>query len=439
LVCFSSGLGWLLILGGLADRVIMPVDIRVPEASTFLTIMTSPHFVLGITLQLLTFITYLSAGIRPGCLVGAALCLLLLSITLVYNVIVVAAALGGYVLIRCLQKHRLWVPELWQAMAVAAPTVPVILYYALLLRFDPFWRVVYGEHDVVRTPGLLALVLGYGLVFGLAMWGTGIWAQRGQWSPPRILLVVWVASNGLLLYAPLAFQGKLAAGWHVGLSLLAAVGLHQGLLVRLRRPWLRRPWLQRARSRRYRHRGPTAPSANARDPLPTVRNVVLILTIPSTLLVALVGFRVALAEHYYPYFLSTEDVHAVAWLETQNGHEDVFLASYAISNYGVAHSDARSYLGHQFAVIDPQGKDRALRRFYSGAASEEEQRALVDAHGITHVYYGAHERALREVEPPNLSQGRNALGPLNHVSWLEPVYRQGETVVYTVRDEGAPE
>jgi uncharacterized membrane protein len=149
------------------------------------------------------------------------------------------------------------------------------------------------------------------------------------------------------------------------------------------------------------------------------------LTVPSTLLVALVGFRVALTEHYFPYFLPPEDVQAVAWLETRTDHRDVFLASYAISNYGVAHGDARSFLGHQFAVIDPQGKDRALRYYYSGAASVEEQRALVDAYGITFVYHGAYERTLQDLP-----------GPLDHVPWLVPVYRQGETVIYRVRDKG---
>jgi hypothetical protein len=222
---------------------------------------------------------------------------------------------------------------------------------------------------------------------------------------------MWVVSNGLLLYAPLAFQGKLAAGWHVGLSVLAAAGLHQGLLHRLRRG-----------------RVADAGQATRRDPLLTIRNVVLILTVPSTLLVALVGFRVALAEHYFPYFLSVEDVQAVAWLETHSDRNDVVLASYGISNYVVAHTDARSYLGHQFAVIAPQAKDQALRRFYSSAASAEERRALVDLHGITLIYYGAHERALEGMEHPPGS------GPLDHVSWLAPVYRQGELVIYGVRE-----
>jgi hypothetical protein len=413
LVAFSSGLGWLLVITLLADRAIVPVDIRIPETSTFLTVYSSPHFALGVTLQLLTFICYLQAGSRPWILLGGSVCLLLLSITLVYNVIVVAAAIGSYALIRCGQRRALWTPELRRALALGAPSAPVILYYVAVLRLDPFWRVAYGEHDVVRTPGPLALLLGYGFVLFLAAWGLVIWVRERRWLSPRLLLACWVVSNGLLLYAPLAFQGKLAAGWHVGLCLLAAVGLHQGLLA----------WVH---GRRRRHRGGEE-AGRAAGLVPTVRNVALILTVPSTLLVALIGFRVALAEHYFPYFVPDEDVQAVAWLETHSGPDDVILASYAIGNYVASHSEARSFLGHQFAIVDPHGKDRALRRFYSGAATDVERRALLSSYGITFVYYGAHEHRL----------GLEGVGrPFDpeDAPWLVRVYEQGRTAVYRVHD-----
>ncbi|MBL7200997.1 MAG: hypothetical protein ISS56_12715 [Anaerolineae bacterium] len=404
LACFSSGMGWILVITRLADTVIMPVDIRVPESSTFLTIFTSPHFVLGVTFELLTFIFFLGAGKRRWYLLGAGISLLLLSVTLVYNVIVVAVALAGTVLIRCWRRKRVWIPDLWRAIAIGALSAPVIVYYYLILRFDPFWSIAYGEHDVVRSPPLLALLLGYGLVFWLAVWGMALWVRRRQWTPPRILLAVWVVSNGTLLYAPLAFQGKLAAGWHVGLCLTAAVGLHDGLL-----PWLRgQRWFGNLATHSYRLST-------------TTRNVVLILTIPSTLLVALIGFRVAAAEHYFPYYLPVQDVRAVAWLEAHAGAHDVVLSSYAIGNYVVAHTDARSFLGHQFAVIDPQGKDRAMRRFFSGTSTEDVQRALVRDHGITFVFCGTHERALGSLD-------------LGSMDWLVPVYVKGPIAVYRVRE-----
>jgi hypothetical protein len=403
LVCFSSGLGWLLTITRLADTVVMPVDIRVPESSTFLTIMTCPHFILGVTLEVLTLIFYLGAGKHRGYLLAASLSLLLLSVTLVYIVIVVAAVLCGYTLIRCLQARRLWIPELRRTVAVGLPCAPVVGYYYLLLNDVPFWRIVYGEQDVVPSPGPVALFLGYGLVLGLAVWGLVHWARQRNWSSPRVLLTTWAIGNGLLLYAPLAFQGKLLAGWHVSLCLVAAVGLHDGLIV-----WVR----ERSCLARWVARSPRAPV--------TARNVVLILTIPSTLLVSLIGFRVALMEHYFPYFLPSEDVRVVRWLAAHSDEDDVLLSSYGIGNYWVGHSDGRSFLGHQFAVLEPEAKDRAMRRFYAGEAEDTEMRQLVEAYGITLVFYGSLERGLGDLR-------------LEGMPWLVEVYRQGDVVVFEVR------
>lgn len=407
LVCFSSGLGWLLVIGGLADRVLMPVDIRVPEASTFLTIFTSPHFVLGVTLELLTFLFFLRAGQRRGYLLAAAISLLLLALTLVYNVIVVAAVLVAFVLVRCVRERRLCPAWVGRLVAVGLPSVPVVAYYYLLLNYAPFWSIVYGEHDVVHSPGPLALLIGYGLVALLAGWGLVAWQRKRYWSPARELLAVWVIGNGLLLYVPLAFQGKLMAGWHAGMCVAAAAGLHEGLI-----PWARaQGWF-----RRWVARSPRAAA--------TLRNVVLILAVPSTLLVALVGFRVALAERYFPYFLPTRDVAAVRWLAARTGEQDALLSSYGIGNYWVAHSEGRSFLGHQFAVLEPQVKDQALRRFYSGQAGELEQRRLLAEYGIDYVFYGTLERELGD--------------GVEGVDFLEPVYRDGEVTIYGVRDVGQP-
>ena len=403
LICFSSGLGWLLTIARVADTVIVPVDIRIPESSTFLTIFTSPHFVLGVAFELLVFCFYLGIKNHRGYLVASSLSLLLLSITLVYNVIVVAAVLIGYTLVRCRQERRLWIPDWWRTIAVGLPSVPVVVYYYVILNYDPFWSIVYGEHDVVRSPNPIALLLGYGLVFGLAVWGFAHWLRQGRWSESRILLAVWGIGNGLLLYAPLAFQGKLSAGWHVAMCLIAAVGLHYGLLPSIRK----RAWFVRWAARSY--RAPT-----------TVRNVVLILTTPSMLLIALIGFRVALAEHYFPYFLPADDVQAVHWLAARTDEREVLLSSYGIGNYWVAHSEGRSFLGHQFAVLEPAAKDHAMRHFFSGQATDSELCHLVAAHGITYVFYGSLERHLGD---PGLGR----------VLWLTPAHQEGRVEIYRVQ------
>jgi len=158
--------------------------------------------------------------------------------------------------------------------------------------------------------------------------------------------------------------------------------------------------------------------------LVTARNVVLILTVPSTLLVALLGLRIALAEHYFPYYLPAADVRAVEWLAGQTDEQAVLLSSYGIGSYWAAHSAGRALLGHQFATVAPEEKARAVRRFYSGEASVQEMRDLSRSLGATHVFHGTLERGL---------------GPLRAegLPWLRLIYSEEGVAVYVVEVDEA--
>ena len=74
LICFSSGLGWLVITLGLSPDI--PMDFLLPEAFTFLIIYAFPHMALARTLMLGTFILILTAfrrnQITHAVLAGAA-------------------------------------------------------------------------------------------------------------------------------------------------------------------------------------------------------------------------------------------------------------------------------------------------------------------------------------------------------------------------------
>jgi hypothetical protein len=295
-----------------------------------------------------------------------------------------------------------------RTVAVGLPSVPIVAYYYLLFNTDSFWHAVYRERLVFPTANLLALAMGYGLVLWLAVWGVVQWMRSRQWSAPRLLVVCWAIVNGLLVYAPFAFQGRLMTGWHVGLCILAAVGLHSGLLPGVKR----QRWFAKLASQ--------SPHA-----LFTVRNVVLILAVPSTLLVALLGLKIALEEHYYPYYLPGADVRAVDWLASRTDRNAVLLSSYGIGNYWIGHSAGRAVLGHQYAVVAPQAKSEAVHRFFSGEASEQEMRVLSRSLGATYVFYGTLERGLGTLDPEG-------------ISWLRPVYGEGEVAIYRIDPDDLP-
>jgi hypothetical protein len=408
LVVLSSGFGWLLVVSRLADTAVIPVDIRMPEANTFLTIFASPHFALGVALEVLCFASYLVAGRHSGYVVLSAISLLLLSVTLVYSVIVVAATLLVYSVLSAIRMPRAAGRTLVRSIMVGLPSVPVVVYYYLLLDADPFWHAVYRVRLVFPTPNPFALTAGYGLVLWLALWGLVQWFRSRQWSAPRALVSCWAVVNGLLVYGPFSFQGRLMAGWHVALCILAAAGLHDGFL-----PWVKR----QARFAKMASQLPRA--------LSTVRNVVLILTVPSTLLVALLGLRIALEEHYYPYYLPDADVRAVDWLASQTDGNAVLLSSYGIGNYWVGHSAGRAVLGHQYAVVAPLVKAQAVRRFFSGEADEQEMRALSRSLEATCVFFGTLERGLGTLD-------------LDGISWLHPIYGEDGVAIYRIDPDDRP-
>jgi uncharacterized membrane protein len=107
-------------------------------------------------------------------------------------------------------------------------------------------------------------------------------------------------------------------------------------------------------------------------------------------------------------------------LNARTGSDDVVLAYFPVGNYGVAHSDARFFLGHPYAIVDLQGKEQAVRAFYSSEATDADRRQLVTSYGITYVYYGTHEQELGHYRPAE-------------TPWLAEVYKQGKTAVYRVQ------
>jgi len=384
LTLFSGGVGWLLVLMGVADRFIPPLDIRWPEATTFLASFISPHFTLGITLELAVFLLFLlSQTAPPGkqtlYTLFAALAHLGLSLVFPFSVVTVSAVLIAYSLVLVMRKGTL--VALRRSLLIIAPVVPISLYYLVLFRFIPFWEKAFLTMADDPSPPLFALPFGYGIVALLAVAGL-VSLRQGEVSSLDLFLPTWVGINLVLVYLPVKHQGRFAQGFHVALSFLAAAGLCHWLLPRFRGS----PLLDRLA--RY-----------SPHPELTLRNVLIILTVPSSLMVSLLGFKILATEHYFPYFLPNEEVAAVAWLGERVGFQDVVLSSYGIGNYIPAHTDSRVFLGYRFETLDWEKKRDLLIKFYDAETEDKFRRKLIWEEGITYLYYGPEERSLGDFDP----------------------------------------
>ena len=413
LACFSSGLGWLVLLitRSYTLRGITPVDFWFIEMYTFFTVLTFPHTCLALSAHLLalTWMVRLLGGKRGWrTWLAAAGATLTLVIIHPYGLLSLDASLILYWLYRWIHDRGTAMRCLpWLVGFVLVP-LPLVIYSYRAISSNPVFRE-WQAQSYTLSPRPVHYLLGYGLVLALAVWG-GVQILREQ-SDPAIVLALWPVSIAPLLYLPLIFhlQRRMIEGAHVPLSIMAAIGLNRGLLPATRRlrltGWLARWGYPRHRFRRL------------------LGRFILAFTTPSTWYL-LVSLSLAAASGYGPLYHSRSEVEAVLWLGEHTQPQETVLSSYEIGGYIPARIGHRVFWGHWAESIRLSQKRTEAQAFYS-ASAEFDRLKFLDRYGIAYVFYGPRERGMGGFDPAA-------------ASYLEPTFQHGDVVVYEVIwEEGA--
>ena len=125
-----------------------------------------------------------------------------------------------------------------------------------------------------------------------------------------------------------------------------------------------------------------------------------------------------------PYYLRTDEVDALNYLEQQVTGDDVVLASLDIGQFVPALTGARSFLGHWAQTLDFYGKTDSVKAFFSDATADDDRLALLRNYGVDYVIYSPQEAALGDYDPAA-------------ASYLDEVYSNDNVRVYAVRQEVA--
>jgi hypothetical protein len=241
--CLGSGFGWVS-WAHWRDKNLpgSPVDAWQPEAFTFLSLYTSALFTVS-TALIVGALYALLRGEQTGKWrypVIAGLCGAILGNMHSYDVLHLAAAWGLFLVVWTVQRRGVSVAGTWgRAILALGLTMPTTLYQYFLLKQD----AVFSKRAAVPTlsPPLWHYVLGYGLVFLLAVVGLlfsrqllrarrnrdgGAEGTRPLSMRPNPLLFAscWAVAGLAVIYLPFAFQRKMLMGEHVPLCLLAGVG-----------------------------------------------------------------------------------------------------------------------------------------------------------------------------------------------------------------------
>jgi hypothetical protein len=234
LVGISSGVGGLLAFSGLAKQwQIVPADLRLPEVSTYWSLLWNPLFPYSLTLIVL-IIYWLDSGTRDarksdlwlGGFTTGILALLhpyALPLLFAYAVIVTVARRG-----------RAALGFLLRFFAAASP---LVLYVVLVSVLQPLVSRHSGRGGM-KSPDLVDYALGFG--FPLLICVAGLTVKPGQWAKRYWQLILWFLLSLVFSYLPFWFQRKLIFGAQIPLCILAAISLD---LILTRASWLRsRKW-----------------------------------------------------------------------------------------------------------------------------------------------------------------------------------------------------
>ena len=367
LVALSAGLGW---LGAAFGR--LPVDLWVPEGFAFFSLLTNPHFPLGLALMLvlLEHVLWPAHGITRWLIPGLAG--LFLALVLPFALAAVFVTAGLTAVLRFLADYRSGdrriggpatvtsalhavCPQVEATAAALLFCLPVVIYDAVVFTTNPALSAWSGQ-NLTPAPLWPDLLLGYGLLLPLAIGGAVVvlhQRDRAGWA-----ILVWAIVTILMVYFPISLQRRLITGLGLPLGMLAALGLSRSLM-----PWVRRRWL---------------------PPLTiflcAFGNIFLVFV----LIMGAKGETTAAKLPQSRLFLSADESAAAGWLR-QHAAGSVVLASERLGMFLPGQAGVRVVYGHPFETIGAKEKQEAVDKFFSRRAGPRERQETLSHYGVDYV------------------------------------------------------
>lgn len=344
IVAFGGGLAALSLLSGRNHPdSFVPLDLFVPEAFGFYSILVNPHFPLAFALTAWAILWTLHPP-REGRWVGIGLAALTgLGVVMLAPFLapILWAAVGlPLILVRPFNR-----PLLWRAIALGVASGGFVLYYFWAQSTDPA-VAAWAAQNLTLSPPPLDYVLGFGLWLPLAV--IGLWRLKapapGPWEGSASFtaslgfsLLGWIIAVAALVYFPYPLQRRFVGGLFIPLAVLSGVAL----------AWLfaqltgRTGW----------------------------RVACLALTIVfgfSSNAMVLAAVSLAPSTAAPEVYLTTDEVAALYWLEARITPGDVVLADERLSNLVPGWTGARVVYGHPIETIDSALKHAEVESYYQG-------------------------------------------------------------------------
>jgi hypothetical protein len=267
----------------------------------------------------------------------------------------------------------------WKKLAyLLMATVPMLLfifYYGLYIPQNPDLAKTLLTNNQIAPPTLLGVLAGYGLLLFFSLFSIKSFSANESGR----LILYWLFFNLICLYLPFNFSGRFVLGLFIPICLLAAEGLENKILIKNRGDGL-----------------------TERLSKTSLRRILILLTIPSTLLFILWTITGPQTNQGFPFYYQESEISAVDWLAERTTGEDLILADYPISNLIPRYSPARVFIGHLNLTIDLAEKQELLLKFWDPNTQQSWKSQFIEDWGVTYIYFGQFEQKYSggKISPP---------------------------------------
>ena len=366
LLSFGSGLGFLSLLFDPQKR---PADIFFPEWNTISSLLSPPHFILACGLMA----TYYGALLRYEYgyfswkwIFVAAICGIGIGLVYPFHIASIGLVTGLWYIKIFITQKKISLEKLGQGATILSPLSILLFYYAIIARQDALWRYNYVQNNQISPPSLQNLLIGSGMLGLFALFGI-VYKVNNLMKSELLIPVLWTCISFVFIYSPIPFSGRFLLGFYIPIFTLAGFFIEDKLL-------------RNVENRMFWH------------------HMLIIITLPSTLLFILITTKSALINKGYPFYYSTNEVAAANWLATITDEEDLTLASYPIGSYLPGVSNTKVFFGQQFMTIDVEEKLALWKHFWNPETPQTWREDFVEKWEFSFIFQGAEEQMISEVD-----------------------------------------
>jgi len=409
ILTFASGWGWIflsflpLIPGMSINGVIdlkkfvdsrgvfqFPIDFWVPEAFSFFSLYNSPHFGFSTSLIFLIFLLSLlffeKKNLKYSLMAGVLSSFLFQFHP--YYVLTIFATLGFFILISSLVEKQLNLSYLIHYFVVLLFSFPPIFYYLWTIFKIPV-RTSHFSKNILITPSLPYLLIGYGPLIFLGTYGLSLLLKSKKRKEKDLFLISWFFVEFFLIYCPLIpFQRKLTEGFQMDLAILTTFSLFHI-----------KSWFEKRSILRK---------------FTLLEKILFIFFLSFSNFIIIGNDIISYCEKNEMFYLKKGIVEGMEWIRRNTSENSVILSSFETGNLLLAFIDRPVYLAHPHITVNFQEKKERVEKFFKEGSEE-----FLKNEGIDYLFVTEREREKIKFD-------------LEEKNYLEKVFTNEEVTIFKV-------